>query len=515
MEDAAARQEKPKSASIVRPDTLLASVVVLLLVNVVQRSIGFGRGLLFCRWLDPESLGHWDMAYGFLLLAAPLAVLGLPGSFGRYLERFRQRGQLRVFLLRTTCWTALLGVVAVVGLAVYRRPFAYLVFGDSDEQTLLLLVACTLATVILHHFLEAVFAGLRVFRVVSAMHFAQSMLFAALSLALLATWRADAWSIVVGYGGACLLSSIGVLVWARRLDWDGAEQAAAAGHREFWPPLLRFAVWVWISALLSNLFSVIDRYMIVHYSGLSADESLALVGHYHTSMLVPVLLVSVANLLTGAMTPHLSHDWEKGDRAGVSARLNMAFKVASIAMLLAGIGVLLVAPKLFSVAFGGKYDEGLYVLPWTLAACVWFSLLLISQMYVWCAEKSRHASAPLAIGLVANASLNLMLLPRLGLQGAVVATALATLLALLLQLAVNVRQGMAPSLGVALVALAPLGLTQGATLAITWTAVVGVIATFTPWVFSAGEKQQMFHAVGQRMRRWIPRTQKTLVQESS
>ena len=52
------------------------------------------------------------MAYSFLLLAAPVVVLGLPGSFGRYLERFRQRGQLRTFLRRATIWTATLVVIA-------------------------------------------------------------------------------------------------------------------------------------------------------------------------------------------------------------------------------------------------------------------------------------------------------------------------------------------------------------------------------------------------------------------
>ena len=93
-----------------RPDTLAASVTILLVANIVQRSIGFGRGILFCRWLSPDELGTWDMAYSFLLLAAPVVVLGLPGSFGRYLERYRQRGQLRTFLRRATIWTAALTI---------------------------------------------------------------------------------------------------------------------------------------------------------------------------------------------------------------------------------------------------------------------------------------------------------------------------------------------------------------------------------------------------------------------
>ena len=58
-----------QKSSRLRTDTLAASVVILLLATVVQRSVGFGRGVLFCRWLSPETLGEWEMAYSFLLLA--------------------------------------------------------------------------------------------------------------------------------------------------------------------------------------------------------------------------------------------------------------------------------------------------------------------------------------------------------------------------------------------------------------------------------------------------------------
>ena len=91
-----------------RTDTLADSVVVLLVLAAVQRIVGFARGILVCRWLSPDELGQWDMAFGFLTLAAPLTVLGLPGSFGRYVEYFRQRGQLRTLVRRTAIACAML-----------------------------------------------------------------------------------------------------------------------------------------------------------------------------------------------------------------------------------------------------------------------------------------------------------------------------------------------------------------------------------------------------------------------
>ncbi len=66
-----------------RGDSLLAGVAFMLVLNVVQRGVGFVRGLLFCRFLADDALGQFSLANSFLVLAAPLVVLGLPGSFGR------------------------------------------------------------------------------------------------------------------------------------------------------------------------------------------------------------------------------------------------------------------------------------------------------------------------------------------------------------------------------------------------------------------------------------------------
>ena len=41
------------------------------------------------------------MAQAFIMLAAPVIVLSLPGTFSRYVEHYRQRGQLKTFLKRT------------------------------------------------------------------------------------------------------------------------------------------------------------------------------------------------------------------------------------------------------------------------------------------------------------------------------------------------------------------------------------------------------------------------------
>jgi len=486
----------------IRPDTLAVSVTILLVANIIQRSIGFGRGILFCRWLEPDELGAWDMAYSFLLLAAPVVVLGLPGSFGRYLERFRQRGQLRTFLRRATVWTIALTLVSCASIVLAAPQFSELIFGRPDATTLTITVALSLVAVILHHFLEALFAALRKFSIVSSMHFCQSILFAVISLTLIWTWRFAAESIVIGYGAACLASVVGVLLWKGGAILAEAVHDDGVPHREFWPPLMRFAFWVWVINLFSHLFGVIDRYMLVHYSGLDSAASLALVGNYHASRIIPVLFLSVSDLLAGAVMPYLSHDWENGARRLVSDRLNTVLKFTSLVMLAGGVAVLWTAPLLFQIAFEGRYDSGLAVLPWTLTYCVWYSLLLVAQNYLWCAERARLGVLPLVIGLSINVAIDLALIPSWGLFGAVVGTTAATAVATGLVYWINHYAGMQLQRGMVLLSLAPLALCGGAWTGSAMLLVVLACLPFSQTLVTPEERVLLVEFAGLYTKRW-------------
>ena len=72
-------------------DSLTTGVAYLMAITVIQRGIGFVRTALFCRLLPEHELGQWSLALSFLMLCAPLTMLGITGSFGRYVEHYRSR----------------------------------------------------------------------------------------------------------------------------------------------------------------------------------------------------------------------------------------------------------------------------------------------------------------------------------------------------------------------------------------------------------------------------------------
>ncbi len=492
--------ESPPVAQL-RTDTLASSVMVLLALTVVQRFVGFLRGVLFCRWLDPADLGQWDMILAFLELAAPAAVLGIPGSFGRYVEHYRQRGQLRTFLRRTTGVSAAATLVAITLIVSAAPWFSQLVFGVDNRVDLVYLIALCLGAVIVHNFVGELFASLRMFRVASLLQFAHGLLFAALAIGLLQGWRINSASVVIAYGAACALCSAGALVGLRGVWRSIPSTAQSMSHHTLWSKLVPFAVWIWLGNWLSNLFVITDRYMIVHFSGLEPDASLQLVGQYHSSRILPVLLVSVTGMLSTMIIPHLSNDWEAGRRDLVARRMQLTMKLVGLSMLGAASVIYLLAPLLFRYAFADKFVVGLSVLPWTLMYCTWFGMVTLIQIYLWCAERARLGSLALALGLAVNVALNLMLLPRLGLLGAVWATCAANGITLIIFYLLCHPQGLILDRGAWIISAAPLLLILPAPATLLGVVVLLVVICVSDQLLNRNEKQELIALAGEYARK--------------
>ncbi|GAB6166794.1 hypothetical protein JCM19992_27940 [Thermostilla marina] len=433
------------------------TVLLLLVLSVVQRLIGFVRASLFCRWLDPAELGRWDMSFAFLMTAGPLVVLALAGCLGRYVEYYRRRSRLRTFIRRTASLYFGLAAAGAVVVFAAAEPLSTLIFGTPEEVATVRLLAAALLAVTTFNYLYELAAALRNTRLAVSLQFMNSLLFALLGVGMLLGRAISATSVIVAYAAACSITVVPAAVWLVR-NWTKLPERSTYADTEpnrFWRPLLFYSAWAWAAATLSNLFEVADRYMIVHFSTGKADTALALVGDYHASRLVPVLMVSVAALVGSIVTPHLSHDWEQGRQDRVSQRLNLLAKLFGLLLLCGGGVVLTAAPWLFGSIFGGKYGGGLAVLPLTLTYCVWFSLFLILENYVLCCERSHLVGISMAAGLVTNVALNMLLLPRFGLPGAVAATAAGNAVALGAILGFSYRHGLRFDRGTLLMTVVP------------------------------------------------------------
>ncbi|HPP51863.1 MAG TPA: lipopolysaccharide biosynthesis protein, partial [Thermoguttaceae bacterium] len=340
------------------PDSVARGAAILLVLTGVQRLIGFIRAVWFCRHLAPEELGKWEILFSFLNLAAPLVIFSLPGTFGRYAERYRRQGQLRSFLRQTALVCA--GLTLAAGLAILGTQgwLDRLLFDGVGAYELLSLLPCTLASVILLNYLTELFTALRGVRISAALFFLNSVLFAALGVGLLAFWRNDALSVTAAYGMSNLLAAaVGLWILGRNCVLLPPELGPLDQAR-LWRLLTPFALSVWTINLATNLFSIVDRYLLVHFAPGDGEAALALVGQYHSSRLLPLLVLSVIQMLGAMILPYMSAEWESGQQVKAGVRLRLALKLLAFCMTGLGAICIAAAPLLFQTALAGKFQAG-------------------------------------------------------------------------------------------------------------------------------------------------------------
>lgn len=484
--------------------TLVQSVAYLFGFSIAQRVIGLVRGLLVCIWLTPALLGPWDLTNKFFFLASPLLVLGIPGSFGRYLEYYRQHGALRSVLRRTTTVCVILCAAGWLAFQFFAEPLAEIFFVHREKAELLQLAATCLLAVVAYNYLVEVLNALRLVRLNALLQFGQSICFAVLCVVGLAWWRADAVAVIVAYAGACgtmlLLGGLSLTRHLRKLPRDRVQLP----QRELWAKLLPFAAWIWVANLLTNLFDSSGRWMLLRWTPQATEQVQdSLAGNYHVAQLIPGLMITLASMLGGTLLPYLARDWEGGRRGRVSDTMNLAMKLLALALVGGSMLVLAFKPLLFQMAFRGKFEQGEAILHLALAGCAWSALIAFIQTYLWCAERARYGCFSLAIGMAVNVLLHWLWVPSHGIYGSMLATAISSLAVLSVMFAICVRAEMRLDAGTVGVSLLP-----GLLLLGLWPAAVGLaccglaLVVRREWIFTASERLVLGEASATLLRKF-------------
>lgn len=486
-------------------DSLASGLSWMLVINVMQRGIGFVRNLALCYFLSESQLGLWGLASGFFCLAAPLAVLGLPGTFGRFVETYRLSGQLPRFLLFSAI-LSLVGYVALsLSLLMLGEASSVTIFGEARSTTDMLFVLTALGCIIVFNGTTELISGLRLPKTVSWMHAVNSLSFTLFALTGL-IWYQDWRILVVASCASALMGMVPSIPVLRRLrDWEG--QSLSRQHSIRWKEIagrvLPFAASVWIINLLVNSFDIVDRYLLLHFSTSETrgQDIHALLGQLHSGKLIPTLLSNLAVMLAGIVLPYLVADWEQSRRERVASSLKTTVKFGSLFFFLLSLGALVVSPFLFGWLLQGRYADGLAIMPKALTVCCWMSISLFLGNYFWCAERGRLLGVLTSAALAIDILLCIWWIPSMGLHGAMNANMTASGILLVLTFITLFRLNVALDGSTLLVAMAPLVLVFGPLPAAGAMATISILASRTSWILTKDEKLVLDAAVAPHLRR--------------
>lgn len=382
--------------------------------SLLGRGLSFLTQVLVGRGLGPAAFGAFGLGWTLFRLGALVAPLGLHLGVLRFGSASPgEGGEAPRGLLRRAAGLALLGGLASSGLLVALAPWLEArVFGIEGLAGVLVAFAAALPLVAL---LTVLAAGARAVRrialAVSVEQVLQPLAFLALGAAALAAWRSPA-AVAWGHFGSYALAAVAALVATRALLGTGVGGPLSRA-------LVAYSLPTALAGVLTLAVTWTDR-LFVGY--LMPGEA---VGVYHAASQVPMALATVLggfNAIFGPMAADLHLRRE-------DLRLRSLYRTATRWGVLAALPVLavvLAVPReLLGAVFGTPYEGGAGALFWlgvgqavnVGTGGVGFLLMMTGRERVWLRWT--------AMAVFLNVPLNLVLIPRWGVAGAAVATALS------------------------------------------------------------------------------------------
>ena len=406
-------------------DTLLTSIVILAVITIVQKSLGFFRSVFVCRTLTPEEMGTWSMILTMVETSLPLFILSIPACFGRYFESFTLKRQLHAFVRQAFLIVLSVFVICTVLVLTFQTTIANYVFGDPGATRFVIMGLCAIIPFGLFGVGCQMLTALRVSRLATLGNFLYGILFTALAVSLLTFWNADANSMFVAF----LMAHLFALIWVVK-KLRSTLQAVAPDKTNLrffatWKTLTPIILVFWINDFLTNLFFSVDRYMLINLVTETSIPVLAQIGNYESAHIIPALFATVTALVARTLLPYLSRDWEMGKHDQVHHQINLSIKIAVLVLVLGSVAFLPASNWIFETIFRGKYSAGQSILGYVLFFYVGNAISFLLMNYFWCRQRGGVATAAMFVSLVVNTVANTLLIPSLGIAGAAIGTVLA------------------------------------------------------------------------------------------
>ena len=383
-------------------------------VNIVQGLVGLFSIVVFTRVLSPQDYGVYALAFSAMSLAQTGLFVWLEAAMARFYVREAQAGQLPAHFATIYRGFAVLAVgfpaLAIAALWLWPMP-----------MSLKLAIGSGLATIPIRSLVKLSQERRRAagdVRGAALLDMIQTAGGFGLGAAL-------AW---MGFGGASPLVGTGAVA-AVLLIWVLPSDLARARDGRFEPDRARmyaaYGLPVALSLILSLALATTDRFLIAGYLNETS------VGVYHAGYSLANRTLDVIFIWLGmAGGPAAIAALERGGKAALNdiAREQSGFMIALT--LPAAVGLALVARPLAEIMVGPGLREGAaQVTPW-IAAAAFFAGINTHYFHTafTLARHTQRLLVVIAIPAAANLVLNLILIPRFGLQGALWATLISYVL---------------------------------------------------------------------------------------
>ena len=383
--------------------------------NILQGIVGFATLMVFTRILSPEDYGRYALTFGICSLAQTTVFVWLQASMARF---FIVEGHQDPEAPRLYGTVYRLFVIVAVIFALVCALGLWLWPAGPHGNPLKMAMGLGLGCVIFRSLITLVQEQRR----------AEGRVGQASMIDMIQTGGGFALGVlcaISGLGGASPVVGAGLIAllclpFFAREDWGRAARGSFDLERAKAYAVYGFPVSA--SLILTLALYTVDRFLIAHYLS-DADA-----GAYHAGFSLASRILDVLFIWFGAAgAPAMVHALETGGEKALRLSARQQLKTMAFVLFPAVGGLIMVAPSFGTLMIGPALRaQALSVTPLISLGALFSGLNTYYFLQAFTlARKTRLLVVAMAIPAISNIALNVLLIPRMGLVGAALASCLS------------------------------------------------------------------------------------------
>jgi len=371
----------------------ISTAVIILFVSVYV-----------ARYLGPSKYGLLSYAISFVGLFSAIAMLGLDNIVVRNLVGYEKN---RDELLGTAFALKVIGSILLLGILALAVRFT-----TNDKLTNLLILIIALATIFQSFNVVDFYFRSRVLSKYAVYARIVSVIFSAFIMFLLIYFRTG----LIYFAAVKLIESvilaIGLITtYAKQklsmFEWRIKFDLAKRLLKDSWPLIL--------SGVAISIYMKIDQVMIKEMLNLKA------VGNYAVAVKLSEGWYFIPMAIASSVFPAIVNA-KKASKKLYYERLEKLYALMTWLAIGIALPITFLAHDIVSVLFGVQYHEAAGVLRIYIWAGVFIFLMVAIGQYLIAENYTEIAFFRAATGMIVNVMMNIILIPKYGIQGAAIAT---------------------------------------------------------------------------------------------
>lgn len=394
-----------------------ASLGISALVHFILR-------IFLARYLGAGDLGLYTLSFTVYSFGMLLSAFGIGAALVKYIAEFKE-DTLRTNLMVSSgsITTFLIGCVFGLILYVCSAPIAHIFFDMPELEGLLRIVAIAFPFIALSKATLGFLNGLRRMRLFAFINIAQNVLTIILTIAL----------VLGGYGLTGAVSALVLpIVLLSLFSLFSIRKSLARPTLTQYRPAIKMLLAFGIYAVLINGMGLIlfytDSIMLGYFL---TDVS---VGLYAVAIVLAQAIRLPSSAIQMITTPTIATYWGKGEIDRIEDLINRIMKYTAAFIIPACFLVAFLAHEIITLIFGAEFVPAVFPLQILVIGTVLGAIAASVGTTLGSTAYLNTAFKLTSITVVANIILNLLLIPRLGIIGAAIATSTSMITVVMLHL---------------------------------------------------------------------------------